>query len=83
MQVCTLLQTDNHASTPPLSCVRLLQVGVLSKWLDRSSWFLAHRLFSTYVLEGNSDASKNKSTSFLERCPKLRLTEVFAVVVSE
>ena len=24
MQVCTLLQTDNHASTPPLSC---LQVG--------------------------------------------------------
>jgi len=23
MQVCTLLQTDNHASTPPLSFLRL------------------------------------------------------------
>jgi len=27
MQVCTWLQTDNHASTPPLSC---LQAGCLS-----------------------------------------------------
>jgi len=27
MQVCTLLQTDNHASTPPLS---FLQAGCLS-----------------------------------------------------
>jgi len=28
--------------------VCLSQVGVLSKWMDRSSWFLACRLLSTY-----------------------------------
>ena len=27
--------------------VCLSQVGVLSKWVDGSSWFLAHRLLST------------------------------------
>ena len=70
MQVCTSLQTDNHASTPPLGfssamlcirgtshgpvsvClsvrVRLSQVGVLSKRMNESGWFLARELHSTY-----------------------------------
>ena len=31
MQVCTLLQTDNYASTPPLS---FLQAGCPSSWIS-------------------------------------------------
>ena len=63
MQVCTSLQTDSHASTPPLSfyhvmlCIRSTshgpvsvrpsQVGISSKRLNESSRFLACELLST------------------------------------
>jgi len=86
MQVCTLLQTDNHASNPPLSFLQpgcpscrptnsvkaplwwttqhhasvilamshcllcLSQVRVILTDVDESSWFLASRLFSTYLI---------------------------------
>ena len=43
--------------------VCLSQVGVLSKRLNESSWFLACELPSYTVLKGNSVISKNKGTS--------------------
>jgi len=48
--------------------VRLSQVGVLSKRLNESSWFVARELPSTrpivyIVLKGNSVISKNKGIS--------------------
>ena len=51
----------------PFVCVRLSQVGVLSKRLDESSWLLACELPSVHpsytVLKGNSVISKSKGTS--------------------
>jgi len=46
-------------------CLCPSQVGILSKRLNESSWFLARELPSTYLhyVKGNSGISKNKGTS--------------------
>jgi len=48
MQVCTLLQTDNHANTPPLS---FLQAGCLS--CCPTSSFKAHKAKMSHPLFSN------------------------------
>jgi len=49
MQVCTLFQTDNHASTPPLSC---LQAGCPSCRPTNSVKALKHRLSYKVASDG-------------------------------
>ena len=50
---------------PVSVCLCPSQVGILSKRLNESSWFLAWELPSTYLhyVKGNSGISKNKGTS--------------------
>jgi len=50
MQVCTLLQTDNHASTPPLS---FLQAGCPSYRPTNSVNTLKANKLAEQTLEGN------------------------------
>jgi len=71
-EFCGFLPARRYASVgtscSPVSVSRLCmpQVGVLSKWMDESGWFLAWELsfdLSYSVLLGNSGTFKNKGTS--------------------
>ena len=58
------------------------QVGVLSKPMDGSSWFLAHRLLSTYpycvVRKLRYCIYEKEGYFLLELCPKLQTLRNFA-----
>ena len=65
MQVCTLLQADNHASTPPLS---FLQAGCPSCRPTNSVKALGDYFLENLQMSGNLTVAIEIS----ENCPKMR-----------
>jgi len=63
-----------------MACVCLSQVGVLSKWMDGSSWFLACRLLSTYptLCFKQIQVPTKMGSFFWNFVPNSGLTENFA-----